>query len=104
MNLLETPHFKLYARIEQTIVLNAALYENDIEFLKEENPVGIHIRYYFKDEDAEVIDKISKELGLELSTETIVDLDYNRSKTYYKFYAIAILAAILLVLLLSFFS
>lgn len=80
MDLNKDPHFKLYVQLRESIVFDAALNEAEIDFIKEENPIGEDIRYYFKDEDSQKVDSINKDLRLSISTETISALDYHKNR------------------------
>ncbi len=99
MNLNKDPHYKLYVQLGESIIFDAALKEAHIDFLKEENPLGEYIRYYFKDADSQKVDEINRNLELSISTETIPSLDYKISKKY----LIIILIVIVLVWIITLF-
>lgn len=99
MNLNKDPHYKLYVRLGESIIFDAALKEADIDFIKGENPLGEYIRYYFKDADSQKVDEINRNLELSISTETIPALDYEISKKY----LIIILIVIVLVWIITLF-
>jgi|SRR5690554_186464 len=99
MNLNKDPHYKLYVQIGESIIFDAALIEANIEFIKEENPIGDYIRYYFKDEDSQKVDAINRNLELSISTETIPSLDYEPSNKY----LIIILIVIVLMWIITLF-
>lgn len=99
MNLNKDPHYKLYVQLGESIIFDAALKEADIDFIKEENPLGEYIRYYFKDADSQKVDEINRNLELSISTETIPSLDYEISKKY----LIIILIVIVLVWIIMLF-
>src|SRR5688572_11171560 len=92
MDLNKDAHYKLYILLRESIIFEAALKEAEIDFIKEENPVGEHIRYYFKEEDSQKVDFINKNLKLSISTESIPALDYIKNQKEIILYILIILA------------
>ena len=101
MDLNKDPHYKLYVLLRESIVFDASLNEAEIDFIKEENPIGEDIRYYFKDEDFQKVDSINKDLKLSISTETIPALDYESSR---KEIIISLFIVFIIVILIVIFS
>ena len=100
MDLNKNPRYKLYVRLRESIVFDAALNEAEIDYTKEEDPVDEYIRYYFKLEDYQKVDQINKNLQLSISTETIPSLDFELTKRNLVIYIIigSIVAVIILVI------
>jgi len=104
MDLTKQPHYKLYVRLNETILLDGALFDAQIEHRKEAQTLGHHIRYYFLKKDAEKITDIAKKLGLSLSTETVFDLEHDATKKTHVLYVfIALIVAFVIALAVSFF-
>lgn len=101
MNPQRDPHYKLYARVRESIVFEAALTEAEIDFIKEEIPLDEYIRYYFKDEDSQKINRINEALKLSLSTETIPSLDLAMAKKNLIVYLIVILIMAVIILIIA---
>lgn len=103
MNLNKEPYYKVYIRLSESILFDAALKEAEIDFIKEEKFLGEYIRYYFKDEDSLKVDAINTSLELSISTETIPALDYEIAKKYWiVFFTISLIVAALIWFLMLF--
>lgn len=89
-------------RISDIPKFEAALNEKGIEFFREDKHIGVQLdayptqTYFFRNEDFELVDQISKEINL-------VAAPYADIKPFFKFELIVILIVIALCLLFIFF-
>ncbi len=102
MDLNKDPHYKLYVQLRESIVFDAALNEAKIDFIKEENPIGEEIRYYFKDKDSPKVDSINKDLRLSISTETMPALDHFKNRKEVILYILIIFFIVIFIGIFSF--
>ncbi|MGB3345344.1 MAG: hypothetical protein WBA61_15655 [Aequorivita sp.] len=103
MDLKREPHYKLYVRLRESIIFDAALNEAQIDCLREENPINEYVRYYFKVADSTKVDQINKDLQLSLSTETIPSLDYEITKKEWIIYILVGLIMGIIILITALF-
>lgn len=90
-------HFRLNIPFKDKILFEAALYEKNISFHVDDNPMA-YTRYFLLDEDRERIDAVLKDTGIIAGTDTIRMTDYGDSKKVHKVYLyVAVVVIVLLI-------
>lgn len=88
-------HFRLNIPFKDKILFEAALYEKNIPFHVDDNPMAL-TRYFLLDEDRGRIDAVLIETGIIAGTDTIRMNDYGDSKKVHKVYLYVAIVVVLL--------
>jgi len=95
-------HYKLYIPFRDKIIFESELTNNNIDFYYEENQpnINVAVKYFFKDSDANKIDKIIRKNQIISSIENQV-LDYKQEQKIQKLYIKVAIATVLIILFAS---
>lgn len=95
-------HFRLNIPFKDKILFEATLYEKNIPFHLDDNPMAL-TRYFFLDEDRDRVNRVLKEIEVVASTDTIKMTDYADARKINKMYLFVVIIIIMFTIVLLLF-